>query len=726
METFFNSIYGNSEGFIDIVTRSDDGDLVSERWFEWPNDKSAVLKYCTVRSDEDVYCSVAVFSDELRSKEDVNAVTRTVYADADSCHPSNFRIPPSIVVETSPDRWHCWWVLDEEVPAKDASEAAHRLSEAHKDQGIDRGWIISKLLRVPGTTNTKYEDAFEVTAEYSGEVFTLDTINDVYGDIETNPTVDLNAAVPKPLPRKDRIALEQQLDAAGLSSLYLEKPMEGQSWSERAYKLELELFRLGMTAQEIFTLMRESACNKYNPENSGELTQTGVRIPKRRNPDEVLWREVLKAQAEYEATAYVEVEETNSKKVTKADFLSTEERRFCQEHPTFVNRYVDWVASRSDSAPTYQHSLAYMLLSCGFGGRGYIPLPWGKAPLNIWVLILGDTTRTRKSTARALFVQAVHLLETQIGEQIDIGSEATSEALVVELGQRDGKVSLFHRDEFQGFLSEIMTKAYRSGTIDTLTDLYDGKVPVTLRATKDAGNKNRAHVVFNLVGVGIRKRVGHILTKEFFESGFLARMLWSVADPPPRKKGSEDVWFEENASRFDPVLDDLVDDLAKRVNAWSLDKPASITLDQASLNRYNRWLEETMQVVERYGDGDILIPSFDRMAKSVLKATALLAMYDQKEVATMAHLLPALQQAELWFNDMVRMASEVASSEFERRLDEIVAHITTGADQQMLDSSVRRKFAKLRPREMEEALSALVAQGRIRKSKDARQKWEVL
>src|SRR5690606_13445514 len=115
METFFDSIYGDSEGFIDIVTRSDDGDLVSERWFEWPKDKSAVLKYCTVRNDEDVYCSVAVFSNELRSKEDVNAVARTVYADADTCHPSNFRIPPSIVVETSPGRWHCWWVLDEEV-----------------------------------------------------------------------------------------------------------------------------------------------------------------------------------------------------------------------------------------------------------------------------------------------------------------------------------------------------------------------------------------------------------------------------------------------------------------------------------------------------------------------------------------------------------------------------------------------------------------------------------
>ena len=1064
MERFFDLIYSDSDGFVDIVTRSDDGDLVSERWFSWPEDKSAVIKYCTVRSDEDVYCSVAVFSDELRSKDDVNAVTRTVYADADTCHPKNFRLPPSIVVETSLDRWHCWWVLDEEVLAKDASEAAHRLSEAHKDQGIDRGWIISKLLRVPGTANTKYTEPFEVTATYSDEVFTLDTINDVYQDIEINATVDLNAALPTPLPRKQRIDLEQQLDAAGLSSLYLEKPMEGQSWSERAYKLELELFRLGMTAREVFTLMRESACNKYNPENSGELTQTGVRIPKRRNPDEVLWREVLKAQAEYESTAHVEVDESPTKKIEKADFLSTEERRYCIEHPTFIDKYVSWVASRTDSAPTYQHSLAWMLLSCAFGDKGYLPLPWGKTALNLWVLILGDTcqpldsrvltpngwttvgeikegdyvigsngtptrvsavkntktddvytltlhngsvveatgdhlwpvtfngksrvettawikrqcdlgywpiiqplsgpvefskrdlpvdpyvlgvwlaegcrdpngyqarfasdgelvdavaralpdelelvhygsdermvydirrkdvhrtgpqglntvrdglrdlgliteyqkyrwipedylfssiedrlsllqgimdgdgsagkngsarfeciserltrdvallakslglsvgnvreanpttagnrvfrvnirmvdhevcpfrlarkaerltipshthngvksvtfsrttdvrcfeveaedslyvtddfvvthnTRTRKSTAKSLFLHAVHLLEGQVGGKIDMGSETTAEGLVMELGQRDGLVSLFHRDEFNGFLSEMMTKNYRQGTLETFTDLYDGQVPVVLRASKDSGNKNRAKTVFNLVGVGIRKRVAQVLTKEYFESGFLARMLWSVADPPPRKKGSEDIRFEEDSVRFDPVLDEMVDDLARRVHHW-LETSQGITMDTASLNRYNRWAEEAIQSAERYGDDDILVPSFQRMKISVAKAAALLAMYDQTTLIGMNHLLPALQQGELWFNDMIRMASEVSSSEYERRLDEIVAHISTGAEQQMLDSSVRRKFAKLRPREMDEAISSLVAQGRIRKVKDAKQKWEVL
>jgi hypothetical protein len=287
----------------------------------------------------------------------------------------------------------------------------------------------------------------------------------------------------------------------------------------------------------------------------------------------------------------------------------------------------------------------------------------------------------------------------------------------MELGQRDGKVSLLHRDEIAGFFSEMLTKNYRAGTLETLTDLYDGRVPVVLRATKDSGNKNRARTIFNFVGVGIRKKTANILTKDYFESGFLARMLWSVADPGPRRKGSEDLHFNEpdvNTHRYDSVLDDIVTDLITRVRMWPEEKPVAIRMDKAALNRYNRWAEEAMQIAERYGDGDIVVPAFQRMKTSIAKAAALLAMYEQSKEIKLVHLLPAIAQAELWFNDMIRMASEVSSSEFERRLDAVEKYISSGREGLMLESSVRRKFAQLRPREIDEVFSALKAQGRVR------------
>lgn len=718
---FLSALYGESQGHVDIVTKSESGQLDSERFFEWPTERNRVEKYIGLRSDEDTYLSVALFSNEHRTKDDHGAVARVVYADADTCPPEKFRLPPSISVQTSEGRWHCYWVLDEEVPAKDASEAAHRIAKAHEKQGCDiSGWIVSKVLRAPGTSNTKSTNPFTVTAEFNDQVYTLDTINDVYADVDISPTVILDTAAPKPVSKAKRLELEQRLDAAGLSSLYLEKPMEGQSWSERLFRLELELFRLGMTPQEVFSLVQEASCNKYNPDFAGERTQTGILIPKRRDPEGALWKDVQKAFAEYQTEAEVEVEETlvGGSTPKHAEFLSTDERRWVMDNSTFVDEYTAWVASKSDSAETYQRSLAWLLLSAVFGDKGYIPIKWERTGLNLWVLLLGDTTSTRKTTAKRLFMKALHLYEQETGEKLDIGNDTTAEALIKELGQRNGKVSFLHRDEIHGLFAEQFAKTHMVGLLETLTDLYDGLVPVVLRSTKDTGNRNRATTVFNFLGVGVRERVSHVLTKDYFRSGFLARMLWSVADPPPRKPGSEDIAFEDPddaSTQYDSVLDSLVDDLVRRGRGWSKDKPTPIWMDEGTINRYNKWAEGAMQFAEKYGDGEILVPSFQRMKATVAKAAALMAMYDQTDTISMRHLLPALSQAELWFNDMVRMASEISSSDFERRLNDIEAFIASGEDRQRIESSVRRKFAKLRPREFEEVLTALLTQGRIKR-----------
>lgn len=718
-ERFFSLVYGTSKGYIDLVTKSEEGVLDSERFFRWDEQKTTVSKYSALRAEEDLYCSVGLFSAEERTKDDPQAVARVVFADLDTCHPDNLRIPPTIIVETSPDRWHGWWVLDEEVPLKAASEAARRIYEAHKDKGVDRGWIASKLLRVPGTTNTKYDEPFEVRATYNDIVYTLDTINDVYGDVEIAPSAQSDGVKPKPVSRKERIELEKRLDAAGLTSLYLDKPKEGQSWSERAYKLELELFRLGMTPREVFSLMLEAACNKYNPAFAGEVTQTGVPIPKRRNPDEVLWQEVVKAHAEYQETANVIVDESINvrKRIPAQQFLSIEERKWVHENPSFIDHYVDWVASKTDASQTYSRSLGWLLLSIVFGARGYLPLRWGRTELNLWVLILGDTTRTRKSTAKNLFMQCVHRFETQSGQVLDIGSDATGEALLKLLPEKDGTVSLLHVDEVNGWFNEMYGKNYRVGTLEKFTELYDGKVPVVLRATKEAGNTKRARTAFCFVGVGIRAETAEILTQKNFRSGFLARMLWSVADPPPRRPGSEDIEFEDDttiARKFDPVMDDMVADLVRRVRKWPLTNPSAMKMTDEAKARYNRWAESAMQIVERHGDSDILSPSFKRLGDSVAKAAALLAMYDQADEIHEGHLLHALLQAESWFNDMVRMASEISSSDFERRLNEVEAFIMAGENQTRLESAIRRKFSRFRPRDMEEILTALKQSGRIK------------
>ena len=731
---FFETHYEGTEGYIAIVTKNDDGDLSSERWFPWPEQKTRMVKYCAIRADEDVYVSTCVFSSERRTNEDTQAVTKVIWADADTCAPDKFLIPPTSSVQTSKSKWHTWWVLDEVVSAAAASGLARRISKKHESQGCDNGWHVSKILRVPGTMNTKREDPEPVVWHRTGDVYTFDTIYALYEDVELD-TFDgdnLPDKAPTPITGDRLVQLESKLPA-DLVPLYREMPQEGQSWSQRLFRLELDLFRLGLDAVEVFSLAREAACNKYNPEAVGQYTQTGVRIPKRRNPDGVLWQEIRKAHADYEASLHVEVEESLNlvpvtSRVDRPVFLDDQEREYIAERGNFIEDYTTWVTDNTRSAEVYQRSMAWMLLSCVYGGRGKLDLKFDKdTELNFWTFILGDSTLSHKTTAYNFMLSTLHKYEAKSGMDIDIGSDATPEALIVLLGKRDGKVSLMHMEEVTGWFDQMMGQQYRANSLETFTKLYDGRVPKVIRASKENSNSNNARTVFNFTGVGIRKRFAEILTRSHFESGFLMRMTWAVDDPPVRKKGDFAIHFDQNKSAgelapqpFDDRQNKLVKALFDGAKNWSPANPVKLWMAMATENRYNRWIEDALDGVDKR-DQDFLQAAVLRLAGTVRRCAALLALHEGSSVITMAQLLPALEQSELWWRDMVRMASEVSSSEFERRQIEVQQYILSGADHRRLESAVRRKFSRFRPREMEEVLTALQKSGWIRPVKGTQQ-----
>src|SRR5690606_10980337 len=214
-------------------------------------------------------------------------------------------------------------------------------------------------------------------------------------------------------------------------------------------------------------------------------------------------------------------------KSIKASFLTDDERALVADQPSFIDEYVAWVKTRTDAAERYQRSLAYLLLSCVYGNLGYISPQFGRMDLNLWLMILGDTTFTRKSTSRSLFLKVLHEFERATSQQVDIGSDFTPEGLTRELSERPNQVSLVHRDEIQGWFHEIYNKTYMSGSIERMTDLYDGRVMGTLRAGKDASIKTRAQVVFNILGMGIKDEIQgwfHEIYNKTYMSGSIERM----------------------------------------------------------------------------------------------------------------------------------------------------------------------------------------------------------
>lgn len=710
---FIPAVLGDGAGYATIVTKDSKGVPTIQKFFSYPDEAEDMIAYAERFSEEDVYFSPILYYEERRIRENAKGVS-VVYADADTCNPKNFRLQPSISVETSKDRWHTYWVLDVEADPQRVANVAKKIAYAHRDQGCDvSGWNPTKLLRVAGTSNLKYTESFRVTATHTGEVYTIDEIEKAYEDVQVESVPELaNLPMPEQTPELIKV-LSKIASNRELLSLYMEEPSPNADMSKMLWRLELELFRQGLNAEEVFTVAKNAKCNKYHHPSR----------PKRLDADGDLWREVQRAQQSFGQSQSIEPLEDNSADFEKKiDFLTASERELVAGTPTFVDKYCAWTKKKTDGAIEYQVAGAFTILSAAFSDIGAAAPKYGKMGLNLWFMLLGETTRSRKSTSRSLMLKMLTAYERLVGYQIDIGSNATGEALVKHLAGRDKMTSLFHRDEVQGMFKEFVTKTYMAAAADQYTELYDGKVPVMLRSTgANTGIKalqtDRAETNFIMYLMGITSKVAEILTVDYFRSGFLARFIYVVADAPERTRESEDLQQASGYATF--VQDDEMEKLVREIYesaVWWQKKggpfPRPIFMSQEALDRFNQFKWEMGDYTSGHPNEESIEPSRQRLALSVWKIAVLLAMYDRSETVELRHVLIAIHYSEGWFTNLVRMAGAISASEWQREVDSLENLIATRGGRIRYEEAFK-KFGDKKKREFDDMIESLHSQARI-------------
>ena len=513
-------------------------------------------------------------------------------------------------------------------------------------------------------------------------------------------------------------------------------------------RLWCDLFRAGFTDHEVFHLASNAACNKYAPRGWGKTTQTGVVIPKRHDWRSVTWREVLKAKArvEEESRQVMPVVRDGiyrNPATTSAEppkFLKDHERDIVDKSPAdFLEQYTNLGKKFTGSAPIYHRTLATVLLASVFGEQGRIDLPFlSQAPLNLWTLVIGDSTSSRKSTAYNLMRDVLAAFDEGTSRDTLLGSDITSEGLTKELHLRDGEVSLVAVDEVSGMFSQMTSKKYMSGLQERLTELYDGRVPKTLRASKDAETTDsNTRTCMNLVGVGVRSALTSILTVPDFQSGFLMRMTWAVDRRVGHEKGASARKFVQNhgsdlyysAQDRDEAVREFADALKVRyMRHASRGDRTYLYLGREAETRFNDWVDEAHDYAARTGL-DFITAAVERLSISVLKLACLLHLFNngpETREISMLELMIALKQAEFWFHDMVLMASEIGSSAFEDKLNSVEDYILQQGERTATETQIRRKFAGLRPREFDDVMVSLERQGRARRSPTVEGAWTAL
>ena len=679
---FLDFLWDGIKGMAVAATTNDKGDPANQRFFEWPEQREQLLDHLAKQADRDVYTSDTLFKTTNARKRSAKA-TRCVQADADTFNIEDALLPPSAIVHTSEGHTHLHWYIEDCTDPALLEPLAHSVSATHDKgtTGLDNGWAINKLVRVPGTTNTGYSTPghkkyipgakpFKVSYELTGQTYTLAEFAAAYPPVEV--AVDQFKEMGT-LPSMGE-ALGSLKASQSLMQILTKTTVGNVDRSDALFLLENELFRSGASDEAAFVICLSHPFNKFAADGKN-------------NSEELLWADILRARAKSELG---DTEETEDYEVVatiepaikdkSVDFLTAAEKEAMPT--TFISEYVAWASSKTDAAPEYHVAAAWMILSTVFSDFGHAVPKFGKLSLNLWFMVLGETTRSRKSTTRALgmsFIKALAVVpdpddEDAIEYNYDLGSDFTPEALDNELLKRPNRSALLHRDEAQGWIQEMDKKAYMAGAKGKMTELYDGHVSGKLRATGDQNRRGSVDVSLTLFLMGIASQVADYLTQDDFRSGFLTRFIYVEAEPPPRSAKSD--YLEQADIREVKQGDEVFTAMVKQIEAsrqhWedftpSPDAPTvPVPCVPEAWKRLNKYITDVLDAAEGHQRHQIIEAASDRLTKSILKAATLLAMLDRCDEVQVEHMLVAINYSSSWFGHMVNMANRISESGWAR------------------------------------------------------------
>lgn len=745
---FFDTLFpGTAEGGKDlgfvclalypggVYSEEKDSGPTQRHFFAWPSQRDDLVAFCLGNSDKDVYTAPALFKSRGSSKGHNIAHQWAAYADAEDLPLDRLHLEPTMAVESSNGRRHLYWVTETDDP-KQLVDISRTIANEHKRDGCDpSGWDAGQLLRVPGTTNNKYSRhgraPWQIPQPKLGATYTLKALASRYPPFSGQDRPSVASDMP---PIADwyfsaqaiRESAEIFRSSPEIHDMYAAELKPDQNRSKTLWKLLCSLSRINASRITAMHIAWAAKCNKYKIDGRKE---------------EELWKELCKAYdhpdnqpvrnsfSDVGFRKEVDESEENPEKKLAAfaesiSILFPEERDLVPQ-TTFVDQYVKWAKTRTDAPSCYQRAGAATILSAVFGEFGKCPTTFD-INLTLWFFILGPTTRARKTTAMMMAIDALDDLSSDMFPYL-LGSDVTSEALNAILPERNGRTSVFYRDEAHGLLYEQGVKRYLAGVKEHMTELFTGRVRRALRAgnLKDHEDSDMSVIRTNFLMFlcGTLDQVAEHLTIGDYQSGHLARFLIAEADPPPlTEEGMFTEQFDGQNLTEDTVRQALLNDVfaarAFWMDATKPGEPILIPFDNAAWVRLQKARWELYRTADEHELKEVLIPTTTRMGDSMMKMAILLAMSQREKVVRMPHLLKAMEMTEEWYRSTARVAGRILHSKWAAGQNEILVAIQArkeGLTEQEIFSRFR---SKMQLREIESDLHVLAKAGEIHKSNE--------
>lgn len=213
----------------------------------------------------DIYFCPLPFADNKRDKRFVKR-TKLLWQDLDFADPYKFpvELKPTIFWESSPGRYHGLWELENTKHNNSLPDIETLNRDLAYQLDADKGgWDLTQVLRIPGTHNHKYKEKPLVELKKSKiKPYDFETLR---AKVKRQP-VELGKEKMSQLTEGNAREIiskwKSRMPRALLTTLMQKTAPVGER-SETIWHLESSLYELGLSPDEIFTLIKNSAWNKY-------------------------------------------------------------------------------------------------------------------------------------------------------------------------------------------------------------------------------------------------------------------------------------------------------------------------------------------------------------------------------------------------------------------------------------------------------------------------------
>lgn len=399
---------------------------------------------------------------------------------------------------------------------------------------------------------------------------------------------------------------------------------------------------------------------------------------------------------------------------------------------TFIDAYTEWANTLTDAPRQYHKAIGASILSTVMTPHISLRTSFGVFIPNIWIMILAGTTLTRKSTSLDI---GRRLLDDVMDDYL-LATDGSPEGLLTELGVRDGKISLFHRDEITGFMSAVIHKEYMSGILEGFTRLYDGQPETRMLRREKIEIKNPYLVIMS---GGIQSRMEEIVGMEHIRSGFLPRFIFVTGTTTPEQmrpigppSDDELMPLLGKESPHDEMVSKLwrihhyynepekTDEDSPTINIAGLTKisappkPKSVRLQGTPefWQRLQALEEDSRTLGAASSDPNLYGPLYDRLKNSILKVAILLCGADLRDKITEVDLQKAIYFGEEWLNTVTDFALAIEQqprlTPWEKTIDKIAGWIKAQHPISHTQTEVMQKF-RIRKRDMADIEDTLMA-----------------